>query len=52
MKIGTKFKKMLNTKFHNKPVYDEKYMKAKVKTFSGVANTIFQNDKIPRENVF
>ena len=28
----------------------KKYIKAKVKTFNGVVNTIFWNDKIPKEN--
>ena len=33
---------MLNIKLHSKPVYDEKYIKAKVKTFNGVINTILR----------
>ena len=31
--IWKKIKKTLNTKFHSKPVYDEKYLKTKVKGF-------------------
>ena len=42
---------MLNMKFHSKPVYDEKYKIAKVKTFDGVVNTAFWSDEIPNENV-
>ena len=42
---------MLNIKFHRKPVYDKKYIKAKVKTFNVVVSTIFWNDEIPKENV-
>ena len=38
-------------KFHSNPVYDEKYIKTKVKTFNGVVNKNFWNDKIPKENV-
>ena len=38
-------------KFHSKPVYNEKYIKAKVKALNGVVNAIFWNDKIPKENV-
>ena len=30
---------MKSIKLHSKPVYDEKYIKTKVKTFNGVANT-------------
>ena len=39
--ISNRIKKMLNIKFHSKLVYDEKYIKAKVKTFSSVVNTVF-----------
>ena len=38
-------------KFHSKPVYDEKYIKAKVKAFKGVIHTIFVGDEIPKERV-
>ena len=44
-------KKTLNIKFHSMPVYDEKYIKAKVKEFNGVVNTNFWGDKIPKEGV-
>ena len=37
-------------KFHSKPIYDEKYIKAKVKPFNGIVNTIFWNYEIPKEN--
>ena len=33
------------------PVYDEKYMKAKVREFNGVIKTNFLDDKIPKENM-
>ena len=32
------------------PVYDEKYMKTKVREFDGVIKTNFLGDKIPKEN--
>ena len=32
--------KVAGLKFQSKPVYDEKYIKTKVKTFNGVVNTI------------
>ena len=32
-------------------VYDEKYIKAKVREFNGVIKTNFLGDEIPRENV-
>ena len=42
---------MLNTKFHSKQAYGEKYLKAKVRTFNGALNTIFCSDKIPKDYV-
>ena len=41
-KIWNKIKKVLNIKFHSNPVYGEKYVKTKVKTFNKVVNTNFQ----------
>ena len=32
------------------PVYDKKYIKAKVKEFNGVVNTKFWDDKVPKES--
>ena len=37
--------------FHGKPIYNKKYIKAKMKTFNGVVNAIFCYDKTPKENV-
>ena len=37
---------MLSMKFHTKHVYDEKYMKGKVKTCKDVVNKIFWNHEI------
>ena len=42
---------MQSMKFHSKPAYDEKCIKAKVKKVNGVVNTISWNDEIPKENV-
>ena len=39
--IWNKIKKTLNMKFHSPPIYDEKYIKTKVKTFNDVINTAF-----------
>ena len=39
--IWNKIKKTLNIKFHSMPVYDEKYIKAKVKEFNGVIKQTF-----------
>ena len=47
--IWNKIKSILNVKLHSKPTYDEKYIKTKVKTFSSMINTLFSEDKIPKE---
>ena len=39
--IWNKINKTLNIKFHSTPVYDEKYIKAKVKEFNGVIKPNF-----------
>ena len=49
--IWNKIKKTLNTKFYSMPVYDEKYIKDKVREFGGVIKTNFLGDEIPKENV-
>ena len=33
------------------PVYDEKYIKAKVREFNGVIKTNFLGDEMPKENI-
>ena len=49
--IWDKIKETLNIKFHSVPVYDEKYIKAKVRDFNGVIKKNFLGDEIPKENV-
>ena len=39
--IWDKIKGKLNIEFHSMPVYDEKYIKAKVREFNGVIKTNF-----------
>ena len=51
MKFGTKLKNIEGIKFHSNPVYDKKYIKAKVKEFNGAVNTNFWGDKVPKEGV-
>ena len=50
-KIWNKIKNTLNIKFHSMPVYDEKYIKAKVREFNGAIKTNFLGDKIPKESM-
>ena len=49
--IWDKIKETLNIKFHSLPVYDEKYLKAKVREFNGVIKTNFLGNGVPEENV-
>ena len=50
-KICDKIKNKLNIKFHSIPVYDETYIKAKVREFNGVFKTNFSVDKVPKGNM-
>ena len=47
--ICNKIKKLLGIKFSSPPIYNEEYIKTKVKIFNGVNNTSFTNNEIPRE---
>ena len=49
--IWDKIKEKPNIKFHSMPVYDEKYIKVKVREFNGAVKTSFLGDKIPKESM-
>ena len=49
--IWNKIKEKIGIKFHSNLVYDEKYMKTKVKIFNGAVNTIFSDNKVPKESI-
>ena len=49
--IWNKNKELLGVKFYSEPIYEDKYIKTKVKTFSSVINTLFSGDEIPKERV-
>ena len=49
--IWDKIKNTLNIKFHSMPVYNEQYIKAKLREFNGVIKTNFLGDEIPKERV-
>ena len=38
-------------KFQSEPIYDDGYIKTKVKTFSEIIKTLFDGDKIPEERI-
>ena len=47
--IWDKIKETLNIKIYSVPVYDEKYIKAKVTEFNGVIKTNSLGDEIPKK---
>ena len=49
--IWNVIKNKLNIKFHSKPVYNQKYLKVKVKEFDGVIKTNFLGNEVPKENM-
>ena len=50
-KIWDVIKNKLNIKFHSEPVYEYKYLKAKVREFDGVIKTNFLGNDMPKENI-
>ena len=44
-------KDKLGIKFHSEPIYENKYLKAKVREFGGVIKTNFLGNDIPKENI-
>ena len=52
-KIWEKVSSLMNIKFDSEPVYgdNDKYIKAKVKSYGDKVNTNFHGEKVPKENV-
>ena len=50
-KIWDVIKNKLSIKFHSKPIYEQKYLKAKVREFDGVIKTNFLGNDMPKENM-
>ena len=44
-------KTKLGTKFHSEPIYEQKYLKAKVREFDDVIKTNFLGNDMPKENM-
>ena len=51
-KIWNKIKKLLNINFHSQPIYDNKYIKTKVKTFDETINIFFSDNRVPKVITF
>ena len=49
--IWQKVKNSIKKEFYSEPVYDQKYLKAKIKSYNGKINIDFYNNEIP-EKVF
>ena len=49
IEIWNKIKKASNTRFRSQPIYDDKNIKTRVKTFNGVINTVLSENEIPKE---
>ena len=50
-KNGDNIKKKVSIKYHSMPVYDETYIKAKVREFDGKIKANFLGDGVPKENM-
>ena len=46
--IWEKLKNSLKKELGSNPVYNEKYLKAKIKSYNGKINANFHNNKIPK----
>ena len=51
-KIWDVIKNKLGIKFQSKPIYEHKYLKAKVREFEGVIKTNFSGNDMPKENMY
>ena len=47
--IRKKVKNSIKKEFDSEPLYNQKYLKAKIKSYNGKINTNFYNNKIPKE---
>ena len=50
-KIWDVIKNKLGIKFKSQPIYNQKYLKAKVREFDGVIKTNFLGNDTPKENM-
>ena len=50
-KIWDVIKNKLGIKFHSEPIYQQKYLKAKIREFDGVIKTNFLGNDMPKEDM-
>ena len=48
--IREKVSNIIKKGFDGEPVYNDKYLKNKIKSYKGKVNTNFHSDKIPKES--
>ena len=48
-KIWKNVNNIIKKEFDSKPVYNEKYLKTKIKSYNGKMNRNFHNNKVPKE---
>ena len=49
--IWNKIKKLFGRRFHSHPIYDDKYIKSRVKTFSGVTDIFFSKMSFQKKEI-
>ena len=49
--IWDAIKNKIGIEFHSEPIYQQKYLKAKVREFDGVIKTNFLGNDVPKENM-
>ena len=49
--IWNKMKSLIKKEFNSEPVYNDKYIKTKIKIYSNSVYTNFQHNKIPKDNI-
>ena len=49
--IWNKIKSILHLKSHSQSIFDDTYLKTKVKTFNNTINTLFSGDEIHKERI-
>ena len=49
--IWNKIKELLGVKLYSEPIYDDNYIKTKVKAFGDIIKTLFSGDEITKERV-
>ena len=50
--IWNKIKSLIIKEFNSEPVYNNKYIKTKIKIYSNKVYTNFQHNKIPKDNEY